>query len=87
MSENKLTPRDLACFKQVADVIGEYAAEIELQKVLLWDARVKYDQHFLYHAFSWRKTRRVIISGVIYMWTPSPKVTPHLPVRKNLHLM
>jgi len=29
-------PQDLPCFKQVADVIGEEAAEIELEKVLIY---------------------------------------------------
>lgn len=34
MNTNKLTPRSLGCFQQVADVIGEEAAEVELHRVI-----------------------------------------------------
>ena len=34
MNSTELTPRDLGCFQQVADVIGEHAAEYELQRVI-----------------------------------------------------
>lgn len=48
-----LTPRDLACFQQVADVIGEEAAEIELGNVLVVSNPESED---LQAAFGWSTT-------------------------------
>lgn len=59
MGTNKLTPRSLGCFRQVADVIGEEAAEIELQKVIDHDGTVWLDtSEMLVDAFGWNNTRQ-----------------------------
>lgn len=73
VDEEVLTPRDLACFQEVADAIGEEAAEIELGKVLACDNKslvVKTDKPLLL-AFNWGQTPQggsywsVIEDGVI----------------------
>tara|TARA_Y100000593_G_scaffold94032_1_gene191288 strand:- start:65892 stop:66449 length:558 start_codon:yes stop_codon:yes gene_type:complete len=57
MSTNKLTPRSLGCFQQVADVIGEEAAEVELQKVIDYEGAVWINlEEDLVDSFVWDAT-------------------------------
>ena len=83
MNTKELKPRDLGCFRQVADVIGEYAAEVELQKVIdsestCWD----FPDEDLLASFVWSSTPQggLFWNSIDNGQTPEESTPPPAPV-------
>ena len=78
--QSNTEPQDLACFKQVADVIGEESAEIELEKVIKSGVDITTTSETIDNTFIFSETPQ----GSEFWWDIS---NGHLPEQYKQHVV